>query len=156
MTLLLILAILLPWSIWRQMHPHELTGRGLVKLPAIFAIIGVGGFGGGAIPLDGRALAYIAASLALSVGFGVWRGLYITIWRDASGRLMSMGNRLTLTLWGTLIATKVAMAAVASITGIFPGEHSGEVFLFLAVSFVAQNLVIAERTLWRAPHAATW
>ena len=43
---------------------------------------------------------------------------------------------------------------IASVTGWFPAEHAGEVFLFLGVSFVAQNLVVAERSFWREPHAA--
>jgi hypothetical protein len=33
------------------------------------------------------------------------------------------------------------------VTG-FPAEHAGEIFLFLAFSFVAQNVVVARRSLW--------
>ena len=33
MTLLLVLLVLLPWSIWRQMHAHEITGEGLSSCP---------------------------------------------------------------------------------------------------------------------------
>jgi hypothetical protein len=147
MTLLLVLLILLPWSIWRQMHAHEITGSGLVRLPVIFAAIGVLGFGTGTIPTDAAAVAYIAFCLALSVGFGVWRGARVDIWRNA-GRWMSQGNRTTLGLWAALIGTKVVLGTVASITGWFPAEHAGDVFLYLAVSFVAQNLVVAQRSLW--------
>jgi hypothetical protein len=153
MTLLLVLLILLPWSIWRQMHAHEITGSGLVKLPVIFAAIGVLGFGMSAIPTDGPALAYIAFCLALSIGFGIWRGARIDVWRDA-GRWMSRGNRTTLILWAALIGTKVALGTVASITGWFPAEHAGDVFMYLAISFVAQNIVVAERSLWAAGRPA--
>ena len=55
MTLMLVLLVLLPWSIWRQMHEHEVTREGLFKLPLIFAAIGVFGFGTGAIPTDAAA-----------------------------------------------------------------------------------------------------
>jgi hypothetical protein len=153
MTLLLVLLILLPWSIWRQMHAHEITGSGLVKLPVIFAAIGVLGFGTETIPTDGAAVAYVTFCLALSIAFGIWRGTRIDIWRDA-GRWMSRGNRTTLALWGALIGTKVALGTVASITGWFPAEHAGDVFIYIAVSFVAQNLVVAERSLWASGRAA--
>jgi hypothetical protein len=153
MTLLLVLLVLLPWSIWRQMHAHEITGAGLVKLPIIFAAIGVLGFGTDAIPTDAAALAYVAFCLVLAVGFGLWRGARTDVWQDA-GRWMSQGNRTTLTLWGALIGFKVALGTVASITGWFPAEHAGDVFLFLAISFVAQNIVVAQRSLWTAGRAA--
>jgi len=154
MTLLLVLLVLLPWSIWRQMHAHEITGSGLVKLPIIFAAVGVLGFGIDAIPTDAAALSYVAFSLALSVVMGVWRGVKITVWLDAAGRWMNQGNRTTIALWGVLIGAKVAMGTVASVTGWFPAEHAGDVFLFLAFSFVAQNLVVAQRSIWGEPRAA--
>ena len=154
MTLLLILLVLLPWSIWRQMHAHEITGSGLVKLPIIFATVGVLGFGIDAIPTDAAALSYVAFSLALSFVMGIWRGVKITVWRDAAGRWMNQGNRTTIALWVALIGAKVAMGTIASITGWFPAEHAGDVFLFLALSFVAQNLVVAQRSIWSAPRAA--
>jgi hypothetical protein len=153
MTLLLVLLILLPWSIWRQMHAHEITGSGLVKLPVIFAAIGLLGFGTGTIPTDTTAVAYIACCLVLSVGFGVWRGARIDVWRDA-GRWMSQGNRTTIALWAALIGTKVALGTVASISGWFPVEHAGDVFTYLAISFVAQNLVVAHRSLWATSRPA--
>jgi hypothetical protein len=149
MTLLLVLLILLPWSIWRQMHAHQITGSGLVKLPLAFAAIGVVGFGTHTIPTDAAAVAYVAVCLVLSIAFGIWRGTRIDVWRDA-GRWMSQGNRTTLALWAALIGIKVALGTVASISGWFPAEHAGDVFIFLAVSFVAQNLVVAERSLWTA------
>ena len=151
MTLLLVLLVLLPWSIWRQMHAHEITGSGLVKLPVIFAAIGVFGFGTGTIPTDGAAIAYILGCLALSVVFGIWRGARIDVWRDDAGRWISQGNRITLALWAALIGIKVGLGTIASVTGLFPAEHAGDVFVFLAFSFVAQNLVVAQRSLWRAP-----
>jgi hypothetical protein len=154
MTLTLVLLVLLPWSIWRQMHEHAVTREGLFKLPLIFAAIGVFGFGTGAMPTDGAALGYLAFSLALSVFFGVWRGRRIDIWRDADGNPISKGNRITITLWVVLLASKFALGTVASITDWFPAEHAGEIFLFLAFSFVAQNIVVARRSLWAAPRRA--
>ena len=149
MTLLLVLLILLPWSIWRQMHEHEVTPAALVKLPLIFAAVGIAGLGTRTLPTDDAAIGYLAFSLLLSVGFGVWRGTRLAIRQDRRGRFLSVGTRTTLVLWVALLGSKVAMGTVASVTGWFPAEHAGEVFLFLACSFLAQNVVVARRTLWR-------
>ena len=81
----------------------------------------------------------------VSIALGVWRGAVIPIWTDDTGAVVSRGNRTTLALWGLLIGTKIAMGTVASVTGVFPGEHPGDIFLFIAVSFAAQNLVVARR-----------
>ena len=155
MTLILVLLVLLPWSIWRQMHAHAVTRESLIKLPLIFAAVGALGFGTGAIPTDGAAVAYLAFSAVLSVGMGVWRGTALSLWRDDDGTPISEGNHTTIALWIALIGTKVALGTIASITGWFPAEHAGEIFLFLSLSFVAQNLVVARRTgIWSRPRAA--
>jgi hypothetical protein len=67
---------------------------------------------------------------------------------------MSQGNRATIGLWVALIGVKVALGTVASITGLFPAEHAGDVFIYLAVSFVAQNVVVAQRSLWHPARTA--
>jgi hypothetical protein len=146
-TLFLVLAVLLPWSLWRQMHAHQITREGLIKLPLIFAAVGVLGLGTQDIPTDAAAAVYMAVSLALSVSLGIWRGAVIPVWRNAAGDWMSQGNRLTITLWILLIAAKFAMGTVASITGWFPATGTGEIFLFLGISFAAQNVIVARRSL---------
>jgi hypothetical protein len=144
MMLFVVLAVLLPWSVWRQMHPHEISRRALTKLPVIFGAIGLIGLGRGDIPSSGAAAAALCGDLALSVGFGVARGRLMPIWRDG-GRWLAQGNRFTLTLWAALIAVRFAVGAVSSVTGWFPQTTTGEVFLVLAISFAVQNLVIARR-----------
>ena len=149
MTLFIVLAVLLPWSLWRQMHAHAISREGLVKLPFIFAAIGAFSLTQQDVPSDAAAVAYVATSLGLSVALGIWRGAVIPTWLTADGTWMSKGNRLTISLWILLIGAKFATGAVAGITGWFPASSSGEVFLFLGISFAAQNLVVASRTLAR-------
>jgi hypothetical protein len=148
MTLLLVLAVLLPWSLWRQMHEHTVTRHGLFKLPLIFTAIGLLD-----LPHD-AALVPAAISLSLSVALGIWRGAVIPAWQDADG-WHSRGDRTTITLWIVLIATKFAMGAIGSVTGWFPATGAGEVFLFLGISFAVQNLVVARRTIARPRDLAT-
>ena len=153
MTGLLVLLVLLPWSIRRQMQPHEVTQQGLVKLPLIFGAIGLLGLGTRGIPGGADAVAYLALSAVVSIGFGIWRGAKLRVWRE-DDRFIAQGTRLTLTLWVALIVVKIAMGTAASALDIFPGEHTGEIFLFLAVSFAAQDVVVARRTIWRQPGPA--
>ena len=154
MTLFIVLAVLLPWSLWRQMHAHAISREGLIKLPLIFAAIGAFSLTQQDVPSDAAAVAYVATSLGLSVALGIWRGAVIPTWLTADGTWMSKGNRLTISLWILLIGAKFAMGAVAGITGWFPASSSGEVFLFLGISFAAQNLVVASRTLARVRHGS--
>ena len=154
MTLFLVLAVLLPWSLYRQMHEHAITREGLIKLPIIFGAIGVLGLTTQDIPTDAAAAAYVALSLGLSVSLGVWRGAVIPAWQNRAGEWISKGNRLTITLWIVLIAAKFVMGTIASITGWFPATGTGEVFLFLGLSFAAQNAIVARRTIARRPQFA--
>lgn len=39
------------------------------------------------------------------------------------------------------------MGTIASVTGWFPATGTGEVFLFLGISFAVQNVVVARRTI---------
>ena len=149
MILLLVLVVLLPWSVWRQMRPHEVTARGLIKLPLCFAAIGLLASYGVAVPDQAGVLAYLAAGLVLSTTIGALRGALIPTWRDGADHWHSQGNRVTIGLWGTLLGLKVALATVAHIAGSLPPETVGEIFLFLGVSFAVQNLVVARRTLLR-------
>jgi hypothetical protein len=98
MLLFAILAVLLPWSIYRQMHEHRVARETLVKLPLIF--IGVGLlFGGGGHVHGPAATAAMLGGIAVSVLFGVARGAAMPVWQDAEGHWMTRGNRLTLTRW---------------------------------------------------------
>jgi hypothetical protein len=91
MTLFVVLALLLPWSVWRQRHAHEIS-----KLPVIFAATGLSGLQRGDIPSSAAAAVAMSVSLALSVGLGVVRGAVGPIWRDARGSWLSHGDRLTI------------------------------------------------------------
>jgi hypothetical protein len=154
MTVLLVAVVLLPLAIWRQMHTRAVTPRALILPPLVFAVLGAAGMATRDLPTDGSAVGYLVASLIVSICFGVARGMAIEVWRDPSGGYMARGTRLMLALWAATIVTKLAMGALASATGLFPSEHTGEVYLFLAVTFAAQAAVVARRSLWRSAGAS--
>jgi hypothetical protein len=150
MTVLLILLIVLPWSIWRQMHARPVTAEGLVKLPLIFAgVAAVITLTSHAPEITPAFMAYDAACAVLAIGFGAWRGQRVSIWHEGETP-MQRGNRATLMTWALLIALKVALGTVAAVTGWIPAEGAGSILSFLALTFAIQNLVVARRTIWAA------
>ncbi|MBE2319821.1 hypothetical protein DVA67_027905 [Solirubrobacter sp. CPCC 204708] len=148
MTVLAILLIVLPWSIWRQMHARPVTVEGLVKLPLIFAVVAaVFALTSKPSEVTAAVIAYNAACAVLAIGFGAWRGQRLSIW-DVDGTPMQRGNRVTMTTWVLMIALKIALGTVASVTGWIPAEGAGAILAFLALTFAIQNLVVARRTVW--------
>jgi hypothetical protein len=155
MILFVVLAVLLPWSIWRQMHVNPVSRGSLIKLPLVFAGIGLLVQTGSLIPAGRAAIVALLISVAASVVLGFWRGAVIPVWTAQDGSWLSQGNRLTITLWIALIAFKFALGTVGSMTGWFPVESVGEVFVTLGLSFAVQNLVVARRTIAHTVKAAS-
>lgn len=147
MLLFVILAVLLPWSIWRQSHEHAVTRQSLAKLPMLFVGIGVLVQVGSPLTGGHAAAIALAISVAASVLLGLWRGAVTPLWRNSHGSWMSQGNRTTIALWVLLIAFKFALGTFGSVTGLFPVETVGEVFVTLGLSFAVQNLVVARRSI---------
>lgn len=149
---LLVVLVAVPYSIYRQMNVAEVSQGGLIKLPLIYIAIGVFGFGITNLDIDGGPGPdlYLLASIAVGLGFGVWRGRKIDVWRnDAGDGWLMQGNRTTLTLWGVMILTKVVMGTIAGFTDVYPDQAPGEIFVFIGVSFAIQNVIVAQRTIWR-------
>jgi len=148
MTVLAVLLIVLPWSIWRQMHARPVTVEGLVKLPLIFgAAAAITTLTSALHQVTTAEVVYNAACAVLAIGFGAWRGQRVSLWQEGE-TTMQRGNRATLTTWVVLIALKIALGTVAAVTGWIPAEGAGTIFGFLALTFAIQNVVVARRTLW--------
>jgi hypothetical protein len=144
-TVALILAVIIPWSIWRQMHARPVTTEGLVKLPLIFAAVAVISLATDVPAHTPDALVYDLVCAVLAIGFGAWRGRRVTLTHDGTTPIQQ-GNRVTLISWGVMIGLKVALGTVAAVTGWIPSEGAGEIFAFLALTFMAQSAVVATRT----------
>src|SRR5687767_12727434 len=136
---MLVLLVVIPWSIYRQMQKSEITGQGLIKLPLIFAAVGVLGFGHW-LPGNGGSWAVLAIGVVLSAAFGVWRAVKMPIWREG-GAWYHQGNRLTLTLWVALISVKIVVDVIAGFAGIGEPVRPGEVFFTIAISLAVQSLI---------------
>ena len=147
MILFVVLAVLLPWSLYRQMQEHTVSRSSLIKLPLVFVGIGLLVQSGPLVPGGSGAALALTISVVASVLFGIWRGVAIPAWTAPDGSWMSKGNRLTITLWIALIAFKFLLGAVGSITGWFPVETISEIFITLGLSFAVQNYVVARRSI---------
>jgi hypothetical protein len=149
--LFIVLAVILPWSIWRQVHDHSVTRQSLVKLPLLFIGIGVIAQLGTPLATGHAASIALVISAAVSIILGVWRGAAVPVWRAGDGSWMSQGNRTTIALWVALIFFKFALGTFGSVTGMFPVETVGEVFVTLGLSFAIQNLIVARRSIAEMP-----
>jgi hypothetical protein len=147
MILFLVLAVLLPWSISRQMHVHTISRDSLIKLPVLFAGIGLLVQSGSLVPGGRGAAIALSISVATSVALGIWRGAVVPIWQADDGSWRSKGNRQTIALWTALIVCKFLLGTVGSVTGWFAEETVGMVFVTLGLSFAVQNLVVARRSI---------
>jgi hypothetical protein len=147
MILFIVLAVLLPWSLYRQMQENPVSRGSLLKLPLIFVGIGLLVQSGPLVPSGSGVAVALTISVAASVLLGIWRGAAIPVWTTRDGTWMSKGNRLTITLWIALVALKFLLGTVGSITGWFPVETITEIFITLGLSFAVQNYVVARRTI---------
>ncbi len=82
MTALLIPLVLVPLSIYHRMRASIVSAAALLRLPLIYA----------------------------GIGFGIWRGVQVRVWRDAAHRYFVQGTRVTLALWGALISKMILSA----------------------------------------------
>ena len=144
---LLVFLVVLPLAIWRQMRPHRVSVRRLALLPTIFLVLGIAGTATGSMPTDAEAIAYLAVSAALGIGFGAWRGRVIRVWREGDD-WYEQGTPRTLLLWGVMLGLKLGLAAIVSAADVYPGEHPGELYIFIAISFAVQEVLVARRSIW--------
>ena len=157
MTALLIVLMVVPWSIWRQLHTRPVTAGGLVKLPLIFAAAAaVFGLTDHAHPVTEAVVIYYAACAVPAIGFGAWCGAHVSVSYQGETALQR-GNRTTLTLWIAMIALKIALGTVAAVTHWIPAEGAAAILAFLALTIAIQNVAVARRTLWapRVPMGVT-
>jgi hypothetical protein len=132
----LLLAAVAVFFIARQFVASPVRERALVALPLIAGLIGVQALVK-APPQSLAAAALIIVNLGLAAVLGVARGATLKVWRARSGTWMFRGGTLTLLLWLAAIGIRIAGALV------FPAAMSfGELPLFLAVTFGAQNLLL--------------
>jgi hypothetical protein len=149
-----LLAGVIGWSLYRQLQVHPVTGASLVRLPIILGIVGAVVAGSSLFGLlRPPLLPFTLLSLIVGVAAGILRGFQVRTWQQAA-QWFTQGTWLTVAIWLVMIAIKVAIGVVEGIAGIASGPTPGEILLFIALSLIVQNLILAYRTIWRAPSSA--
>lgn len=139
---ILLIAAAVIWILARQVNAAPIKSRLLVLAPLLMGYFGIKD-----TPVStwksGADLAFILVGALVSIGLGLWRGGTIRVWRESDGVWWRAGSRSTLYLWGAMLAVRAVLAAVAASTGHKAADGLGPILFSLALSFAAQNAVIA-------------
>ena len=141
---ILLIAAAVVWILARQVKAAPIKSRLLVLAPLLMGYFGIKD-----TPVStwksGADLAFILVGALFSIGLGLWRGGTIRVWRESDGGWWRAGTKTTLYLWGALLVVRGVLAGVADATGHKPADGLGPILFSLALSFAAQNVVIATR-----------
>ncbi len=140
---LLALLALTGYAIVRQTRRSEVIGNTRFKLAIIYGIVGLA-IGGMHLPRGGWEIAFLAISLALSIGIGMIRGHYTRVWR-ADGVVYSQGTAFTVSLFVLLIVGKFALGTAAYFLHVTESGGFGEILLMIALMVAFQAEIIWRR-----------
>jgi hypothetical protein len=135
---------LIAFILFRQMSRMSLNPRRLILLPAVMGVFAIQQLSRETVALDLGTVAFLVASLAVSLLAGIWRGTTFRMWSE-TGVVMTEGTVVTLIAWGVLIVIRLPFAAASRVANYPQGLVIGELLLALAVTFAAQNAVIWRR-----------
>lgn len=133
-----IFMVVLTYVLYRQLHVRPVTTRTFI-LVAILLFYGlVSG-----IPTAGPGVIFLVVSLAISIGFGIWRGASMHMWQATDGVVYRRGTAITVILWGvTVLAKGVVDGFEVSATHAFT---AGSIWLAMGVTLAVQQSVMITR-----------
>jgi hypothetical protein len=138
--LLIVLAV--GWILFKQVRPAPVKTRLLVIVPVILAYFGITTTAAKTWS-NSPDLLLIVLGAAISVALGLPRGSTIRVWLGDDGRWWRQGSKATLALWGALFVARGGLYLAAQATGHQAASGVGPLLFALAISFAAQNAVIA-------------
>ncbi|NEA20944.1 DUF1453 domain-containing protein [Actinomadura bangladeshensis] len=129
--------------LYRQLRTRSVDERRMYGLPLVLGVAAVaqGGLIDRGHPALGACL--LAAEAVAAVGLGVLRAVTVRLWREDDGTLWWRGTGWTLAAWLASVAVRAGFAGAGFAAGIKPA--AGGVLLFLAVTLLAQSLVVVRR-----------
>ena len=138
---ILAIGALVIFVIARQLMPAQLSGRRLLLFPAI-AAYGVVQTSPSLARLDLLGIGMLVFGGAVGLVFGALRGLTVRIWQAADGSTWTRGTWLTLALWVAMILVRIGTTAADYLLGIDTKALTGELMVFMLLTFGAQNAVV--------------
>jgi hypothetical protein len=139
---ILLIAAAVVWILARQVKASPIKSRLLVLAPLIMGYFGIKDTPASTWK-SGADLGFIVVGALFSLGLGFWRGNTVRVWRETDGTWWRAGTRTTLYLWGALLLVRGVLAVIADSTGHKAADGLGTILFSLALSFAAQNVVIA-------------
>jgi hypothetical protein len=130
------------WILFKQVQPAPVKPRLLVIVPVVLAYFGITTTAAKTWSNSADLLLVILGA-AISVALGIPRGATIRVWATNDGRWWRQGSKTTLVLWGALFVARGVLYVIAEGSGHRAASGVGPLLLALALSFGAQNVVIA-------------
>lgn len=128
----------LAYVLHRQFSTRPVTPRTFLLVAILFLY----GLSGG-LPTAGLGVALLLVSVIVSIGFGLWRGTSMRMWRAPDGLVYRRGTALTITLWVITVTTKLVLDGYQmSATHTFT---SGPIWLAMALTLAVQQYVMLHR-----------
>lgn len=137
---------IIAYTIGQQVMGTALTGRRVVLLPAVLTGVGILDLTGHNVHPGGTDIALIAISAAVAIGIGLALGAMTKIERR-NGYLWAKLPKQGLWLWAALIASRVAITAVASISDAHVAAGTTAILLTLGLNRAAQAAVVVPRAI---------
>jgi hypothetical protein len=141
---ILLIVVAVGWILFKQVQPAPVKSRLLVIVPVVLAYFGITTTAAKTWS-NSTDLLLIVVGAVISVALGVLRGTTIRVWVGEDGRWWRQGSKATLALWGALLVARAGLYVVAEATGHQAASGVGPLLFALALSFAAQNAVIAVR-----------
>ena len=139
---ILLIVIAVGWILFKQVQAAPVKHRLLVIAPVLLGYFGITSTAQKTWDNSGDLL-FILVGVAISVALGVPRGATIRVWMAEDGVWWRQGSKATLALWGALFLARGGLYVIAQASGHQAASGVGPLLFALAVSFAAQNIVIA-------------
>lgn len=133
-----IFVAVLAYVLHRQLTTKAVSSRTFILVAILFAYGLSSGLPTGSLPIT-----LLFASVAVSIGFGIWRGTSMRLWLASDGVVYRRATALTITLWAVTVSTKLVLDGWETAT-----THTfsaGSVWLAMAVTLAVQQLVMLRR-----------
>jgi hypothetical protein len=145
LTVVAVIAIIV-YVVGRQLVGSAVSGKRLVLLPAILSVVGILDLSGHGAHLTAVDVALLACSAVVAIAVGLKLGAMTRLERRG-GYLWAQLPQRGLWLWGALVASRIAIAAVGEVAGAHAVVGSGAILLMLGLNRAAQALAIVPRAI---------
>lgn len=144
-TILAVIAIVV-FVIARQLAGEPIRGRRLIVLPVVLVVLGITEISGAHGPLTGTDAVLLGLGSAVALATGLSLGVMTRLQARDGGLWGQMPVR-GLGVWAALIATRVALMAIAHASGAHLAAEGSTMLLTLGLNRIAQAAVVSVRAL---------